>query len=139
MSNTHKNVSPWLGEKTYNFTKFCALILFPAVGSLYFSLAGLWGLPNAEEVVGTIVVIDTFLGVVLGISSAQYNASDSKYDGVMEVHPTSSDGVQTFQLNLNEHPEVLASKNTVAFKVQTVEEVTPSVPGDLPPVPPTTA
>ena len=41
-------------------------------GTLYFALSGIWGLPYGEEVVGTITAADTFLGVLLGISSATY-------------------------------------------------------------------
>ena len=44
-----------------------------ASGGGYFALAGIWGLPYGEQVVGTITAIDTFLGVLLGISSANYN------------------------------------------------------------------
>ena len=45
---------------------------------LYFALAGTWDLPYGEEVVGTITAVDTFLGVVLGISTAQYNKQQAK-------------------------------------------------------------
>ena len=49
------------------------MIFLPALGTLYFALAGIWGFPYAEQVVGTITAVDTFLGVILGISTAQYN------------------------------------------------------------------
>lgn len=62
-----------MSNKTYDCLKWVALILLPAIASLYFGLAGIWGFPYGEEVVGTIAVIDTFLGVILGISSANYN------------------------------------------------------------------
>ena len=48
------------------------MVVLPAIGTLYFALAGIWGFPYAEEIVGTITAVDTFLGVVLGISSVQY-------------------------------------------------------------------
>lgn len=48
------------------------MYLLPALGTLYFALAGIWGLPYGEQIVGTITAVDTFLGVVLGISTAQY-------------------------------------------------------------------
>jgi hypothetical protein len=53
--------------------KATPLIWPPAIGTLYFALAGIWNLPYPEEIVGTITAIDTFLGAVLGISSANYN------------------------------------------------------------------
>lgn len=60
-------------NKVYDALKWVAQILLPAIGTLYFALASVWGLPMAEQVVGTITAIDAFLGVILGISSAQYN------------------------------------------------------------------
>lgn len=62
-----------MDERTYRIAKWIAMYLLPATGTLYFALAGIWGFPYGEEVVGTITAIDTFLGVVLGISTAQYN------------------------------------------------------------------
>ena len=60
-------------NKVYDILKWIAQYFLPAVGTLYFALAGIWGLPYGEQVVGTITAVDTFLGILLGISSAQYN------------------------------------------------------------------
>lgn len=62
-----------MSNKVYDMLKWVAMYLLPALGTLYFALAGIWSLPYGEQVVGTITAMDTFLGVVLGISSAQYN------------------------------------------------------------------
>lgn len=61
-----------LSNKAYDVLKWIAQILLPAVGTLYFALARIWDLPLAEEIVGTITAVDAFMGVLLGISSAQY-------------------------------------------------------------------
>lgn len=61
-----------LNDKVYNVLKWIALYLLPALGTLYFALAGIWGFPYGEQIVGTLTAVDTFLGVILGISSAQY-------------------------------------------------------------------
>lgn len=61
-----------LNNKAYDVLKWVAMYLMPAAGTLYFALAGIWGLPYGEQIVGTITAVDTFLGVLLGISSAQY-------------------------------------------------------------------
>lgn len=61
-----------LSNKTYDILKWIAQILLPAVGTLYFALSKIWGLPFATEVVGTITAVDTFLGALLGISSSNY-------------------------------------------------------------------
>lgn len=62
-----------LSNKVYDILKWIAMYFLPAAGTLYFALSGIWGLPYGEEVVGTITAVDTFLGVILGISSATYN------------------------------------------------------------------
>ena len=68
-----------MNNKVYDVLKWIAMYLLPALGTLYFALAGIWGLPYGEQIVGTITAIDTFLGVILGISIAQYNKRvDSK-------------------------------------------------------------
>lgn len=54
------------------------MVVLPAIGTLYFALAGIWGFPFAEEIVGTITAVDTFLGVLLGITSAQYHKKNGE-------------------------------------------------------------
>lgn len=63
-------------NKMYDVLKWIAQILLPAVGTLYFALAQIWGLPYAEQVVGTITAIDAFLGALLGISTHFYNKEE---------------------------------------------------------------
>ena len=64
-----------MSNKTYDILKEIALIWIPAVSTLYFALAGIWGLPYAEQIVGTLAAVDTFMAVVLKISTNQYNKS----------------------------------------------------------------
>lgn len=66
-----------ISNKTYDVLKWIAMYLLPALGTLYFTLAGIWGLPYGEQIVGTITAIDTFLGILLGISNAQYKKSNT--------------------------------------------------------------
>jgi hypothetical protein len=61
-----------MSNKLYDVLKWIAMYLLPALGTLYFALSGIWGLPYGEEIVGTLTAIDTFLGVLLGISTANY-------------------------------------------------------------------
>ena len=65
-----------MNNKTYDIMKWVAQYALPAVGTLYFALAGIWGWPYGEEIVGTITALDAFLGVLLGISTAQYNKAN---------------------------------------------------------------
>jgi len=64
-----------MSNRTYDVLKWIAQLLLPALGTLYFALAGIWGFPYGEQIVGTITALDTFLGVILGISTIQYNKS----------------------------------------------------------------
>ena len=57
-----------MNDKIYNILKYVAMIALPAIGTLYAALAGI-----CDQVVGTILAVDTFLGALLGISTASYN------------------------------------------------------------------
>jgi hypothetical protein len=62
-----------MNNKTYDALKYIAQYALPGLGTLYFALASIWGLPYGEQIVGTITAIDTFLGLLLGISTSNYN------------------------------------------------------------------
>lgn len=66
-----------MSNKVYDVLKFIALIVLPALGTLYFALASIWGFPYGEQIVGTLTAVDTFLGALLGISTSQYNKSNN--------------------------------------------------------------
>lgn len=61
-----------LSNDTYDKLKWIAQILLPAVATLYFAIAQIWGLPYAEQIVGTITAIDAFMGALLQISTNKY-------------------------------------------------------------------
>ena len=61
-----------MSNETYDFLVWITQIVLPALGTLYFALAGLWGCPYAEQIVGTITAVDAFLGAVLKSSNEQY-------------------------------------------------------------------
>ena len=67
-----------LSNKWYDCLKFWAQVVIPALGACYFGLSSIWGWPYGEEIVGTLTVIDTFLGALLGISTAQYNKAKAE-------------------------------------------------------------
>lgn len=67
-----------MSSKTYDILKFIALIVLPALGTLYFALAQIWGLPYGEQIVGTITAIDAFLGAILGVSTSSYKKGISE-------------------------------------------------------------
>ena len=65
-----------LSNTTYDILKWIATLLLPALGTLYFALASICGFPYGEQIVGTITAVDTFLGVILGISTSSYKKTD---------------------------------------------------------------
>ena len=97
-------------NKTYDKLKWIAQYMLPAIGTLYFALARIWGLPYASEVVGTITAVDTFLGVLLGISSANYEG-----DGNILVNAANEDGVC---LELDNDLTELKNGQTIMLKVK---------------------
>ena len=65
-----------LSNSTYDTLKWVAQYLLPALGTFYFALTKIWGLPYGTEIVGTITATDALLGALLGISTMQYNEGD---------------------------------------------------------------
>jgi len=107
--------SPFFSSKVYDRLKEFALIWLPGLGTLYFTVASIWNLPNAAEVVGTITAIDTFLGLILHVSIKTYNKSDKKYDGDIKVVPN-EDGTHVV-LGLDDLQSSIADKSELTLKV----------------------
>lgn len=70
-----------MSNKAYDIVKFIATIVLPALGTLYFALSQIWGLPYGEEIVGTITAVVTFMATILKISSAQYFKAEKDFSG----------------------------------------------------------
>lgn len=64
-----------MANNVYDILKYIAQIVLPAIGTLWYALATIWGWPYVEEILGTITAIDAFLGVLLKISSDKYYKS----------------------------------------------------------------
>ena len=67
-----------MSNKVYDVLKYIAQIVLPALGTLYFALAKIWGFPYGTEIVGTISAVDAFLGALLKISTDQYNKQNAE-------------------------------------------------------------
>lgn len=101
--------------KLYDYLKWLAQVVLPALGALYAALAGLWGLPAALEVSGTILAIDAFLGALLGISQVAYNKQVG--GGQVNVIPKEGGGLK-YDLELDGlEPADLVNLKEVRFKV----------------------
>lgn len=69
-----------MSNRTYDALKLIAQIILPAIGT-FFVIASIWGLPYAEQVVGTVTALDTLLGTMLSISSMKYNKENEDDQG----------------------------------------------------------
>ena len=94
-------------NKVYDALKWIAQILLPALGTLYFAMAGIWGFPYGEQIIGTISAVDVFLGVILGLSSASYSKGYKMFK--VPVDALKDVGTITFTVN----PEDLPSDKEV--------------------------
>lgn len=104
-----------MSDKLFKQLKWVAQYLLPALGTLYFALSGIWGLPYGEQVVGTFSALTVFLGVVLGISSAQYDKID-RTDGDFVID-TTDPNKDIYRLDLTTGFDVLKDKDQIKLKV----------------------
>lgn len=104
-----------LSNKAYDTMKWVAQYLLPATATLYFAISGIWGLPYGEQVVGTITAIDTFLGVLLGLSTLEYRKGNLA-DGVLQVNSEDPEK-DVYQFVLNVPFEELYKKDSITFTV----------------------
>lgn len=112
-------------NKLYDALKYIAQVVLPALGTLYFAIAQTWGLSHANEVVGTIVAVDAFLGVVLHLSSNAYKNTDANFDGTLDV--TETEDKKSFLLNFDADPHELDKKKTVTLRVNKISPMATKV------------
>lgn len=69
-----------LPDKAYNVLKWLAVVAIDALGVAYLGLAAIWQLPYGDEVARTCIIISTLIGVLIGVSSANYytNKAESR-------------------------------------------------------------
>lgn len=70
-------------SKTYDILKYIAQIVLPALATLYVTIAGIWGLPYAEAISGTIMAVDFCLGALLKIESDRFFSTKDIVDKVV--------------------------------------------------------
>lgn len=116
-SSHAKSKTPLLSDSSYNVLKKSATIVLPALGTLYFTLAQIWGLPKPEEVVGTIAAVNTFVGIVIQMSKKSYYASGAQYVGEIQVQDLGDKKVAS--LVVDGDPEDVLSMREATFKINT--------------------
>lgn len=102
-----------ISNKGYDVLKYIAQYVLPALGTLYFALASIWGLPYGEQVVGTITAVDAFLGVLLGVSASSYER-----DGTLKID-TRDDTLDKWSLELKTPVVDVMNRKSVSFNIDT--------------------
>lgn len=62
-----------MSNQLYDLTKLFVQVILPAAATLYLALGNLWGWVLVEPVVATIMLVDTFLGMLLDFNKNQFN------------------------------------------------------------------
>lgn len=73
-----------MSNKVYDILKFIAQIVLPAIATFYVTIASIWGLPLGDEISRTVMAIDTLLGAILMISTANYKLSSVEPEVIEE-------------------------------------------------------
>ena len=108
-------------NKTYDTLNSMVRYILPALGTLYFALSGIWGFPYAEEVIGTIVALEAFLGVLIFLARRGWKTSEGDYDGDLLIDAM-EEGNDLLSVALNRPIESVRTKDQINLKV---------VPADL--------
>lgn len=67
-------------SKLYDVLKYCALIVFNAIGVFYKAIAEIWNLPYGNEIALTCSALALLVGTLIGISSHNYNNMEVEID-----------------------------------------------------------
>ncbi len=110
-----------MSNKVYNFFKWFITIFLPAAGALYYAIVEIFDIPRLVGMNGLINAVIAFLGIVLGISTAQYNKTANAPDGDLIV-AEDEDGGKYLGLGVNTSVEAMTSKSQV--KLNVVDAVT---------------
>lgn len=110
-----------------------ALIWLPAAATLAVTVGAIWNITYAQAIANTIIAVDTFLGVGLGIT----NVSGNGFDGEFLVTGGQAGPDTRGVLNLTTDLNKLSSRNEIRFKVKPPPKVTTfeTVPPEAEPPP----
>lgn len=61
-----------MSNKTFNLIRLLCELGLPALGTLYLTISGIWGLPFGDEVSQTVIALTTCLGVFINIVRKVY-------------------------------------------------------------------
>jgi len=100
-------------NEIYDKLKWIVAIVLPAFIAMYSAVAGIWGFPYTEQIVGTLAAITAFLGVILGISTHNYNKT---CDGILHVD-TSDETTDNYLFEVDDLDNI-TDKNKITLKIE---------------------
>lgn len=110
-----------IDNKFYDFLKYLALLVLPALGAVYFVLTEVSELPSPTRVLGALLIVILLLGIVLTLSSRAYAVSDARFDGQMDVQDIGDRTVVQMAFNDQDQLMAVTGKKEVVFKVNQIE------------------
>lgn len=106
-----------MSNRTFDILRQIAQLWLPALSALYFGLSQVWGLPFTEEIVGSIAVVDVFLGTILGLSRTKYQKASPAYDGELVLETRPDPQADLYSLELSTPLRDLPEKHEVTLKI----------------------
>lgn len=112
---------------TYDTLNNLVKIVLPGLGALYFAIAAIWGLPYAEEVVGTLAAIAVFGGTLLTLSKRSYDKELSArkanlpYDGALVLNDSNPDN-DSYRIQIDSDLPELMKQDVVVLKVKDLSQ-----------------
>lgn len=74
-----------LNDQIYDVLRYVANYILPGLGTLYFALSQIWGLPYGEQIVGTMTALVAFTNVLLGVSNSTYNKVNALKEEISQL------------------------------------------------------
>ena len=68
-----------LSSRMYTFLTWFCLIALPGLAVFYGVMADTWNLPYGEQIVTTLNALGTLLGVLIGVSTVNFNKENVIY------------------------------------------------------------
>lgn len=102
-----------ISDKTYNRLNNTVKLILPALGTLYFTFANVWGLPYGEQVVGSIAALTVFLGVLLTLIKKVWSQTADGSIVVDQSDPTKD----VYSLEMGIPLEDIAGKKQITLNV----------------------
>lgn len=108
-------------DNVYNFIKTLIQYILPAIAALYSAVASIWNLPYGTQILGTIAGLETALGILIGVSTVQYNKEIEKDGGTLIVDQTPSGG-DLYSFEFDNDQQGFAGKKAVTFQIKHAQE-----------------